>query len=347
MFNKQQRHFLSTLKTISTDQAPTVSNEGLISDILDNVKELFKYRPANHAELTKKAFLVADDKIKSVGKLKKLLKKCFLNDRWLDRHELVSGMVSSKGIANRLCFGDKFNTRNALDQVEQDASDLYKQMQTILTAVRAQHDFVKKEHDRLLRLVGPSLPSQEEVEEEEEAGDGDFAGLIDRRGYDAINQFISDFERDGQYARLSAEHYFASDPKRHPRFGGNWSKNGKLTSDSPKLPDEIPALTRAQIKIAANIVSKWLDDRLHIRFKEDYHCGIDTDGSPFIDTDNSIFWCCLEDTRAGQKWASLVGQEALEQQWRPEDGLDDNLQIAMIGLVEWIGKSIKGRLDSE
>lgn len=348
MLTKSQRRFQNTLDALDRQSATTVSTEGLVSDLIEGFKGLFRYRPAKHGDLAKKALHSNDDKIKSVKKLKKLLQKCFLDDRWLDSHELVTGTVSATGIADRLCFGGRFNERTPFDQVVLDALLLSKEIKSLELAIKAHHDYVTAEHQRLLRLVWSALPDKDEIADEAENGE-DYASLFGYHGYDTIVQFTNHFERSGQNAQLGGEHYYHSKTQPTPRFGGKLSKQGKLIDANPKLPNELPALTRQQIKTAAEIIVKWLESDQHVAAVTDWLVDRGVNADPDLyqaDSTNEIFWQCVGDTSIGKRWASLVSTDALMKEWRPEDELDSNLQIAIVGLIEWMSRSIKGRLAS-
>ena len=348
MLTKSQRHFQNTIDALDRQSAMTVSTEGLVSDLIEGFKGLFRYRPAKHGDLAKKALHSNDDKIKNVKKLKKLLQKCFLDDRWLDSHELVTGTISATGIADRLCFGGRFNERTPLDQVVLDALLLSKEIQSLEQAIKIHHDYVNAEHQKLLRLVWSALPDEDELLDEAEKGE-DYASLFGYHGYGTIVQFTNDFERSGQNARLGGEHYYRSKTQPTPRFGGKLSKQGKLIDANPKLSNELPALTRQQIKTAAEIIVKWIEADQHYATVTEWfdNRGVDADPDVYnLDGVNEIFWLCVNDTAIGKRWASFVSTDALMKEWRPEDELDSNLQIAIVGLIEWMSRSIKGRLAS-
>jgi len=360
---KLQLHFNAALESCDL----SVSQEGLIGDIFGAIRGIFKYRPADHEKLTDKAVNVENNRVLSQSRVRKLMMKCFLNDRWLDSHELVSGEISSYGIANRLAFGDKFNSVNPIDQVVVDARELQAQNDSVGAAMDKNQRWLLEQHNRMLRLVGPGLPHPQALLQLAQNNITDYSRLVPRSVHETLAQVIEDTERNSTYALLSGENFYASESKVMPRFGGMVCRKGNIRPSNVKLPSQLPALNRQQIKAAAAIVLRWIEsDSLNPlnRWAEE-GTGVD-DGTEVLEkifssvlraeayghvdmtrwTTNEIFWACMHNTREGKRWSSLVGHENFLKSWTPTDGRHENLQVAMIGLVEWMGRSIHGRLAS-
>lgn len=358
----------------------TVSQEGMIGDLTNWVRDLFKYTPDDHNKLMGKALTSGQTGIDSSRKLRKLLTKCFADDRWLSHQEFNEGLVVSTYAADVLHFGPQELT-NPIRAVLINSEETIAHMTNVASAASVQAEYLYSRYTALVEecehLVGSVRDEYDQRRKDKAAGQksstwstifGDIvpAMMIKPK----VQRLVREFEEGPQNARLSPEHFWNSAmPKynlfKHSVETGRYGDRQIKVMPNP-APNTLPALKPHEIKELARLVLDWLDrGYLHspagvlqtlVTKKVGYQkmlWSIDTSGwDPDDDwdtdpSDEQLFWYVIELSSEGRKLEDLLSQSKFNKAWLNNSAVFGTLELAAVGIIHWIGASIKGRIASQ
>jgi hypothetical protein len=363
-----------------------VSQEGLIGDMSNWVRDLFKYKPEDHTKLVGKALTSGQAGIDSSKKLRKLLEKCFANDRWLSHQEFYEGPVQSNFATDVLHFGASElhnpiravlanaeevigNMRIVANAAAGHATYLYSRYDALLEDCRYQLDMVRDEYARRRAATQDTTTKKSASTDFFSTLLGDILPgfMIDPK----VERLVKELEHGQQNARLGPENFWNSAAPRYNLFKhsvetGRFGDRQIKVMPGDKIGNTLPALTPQEIKELARLVLEWIDrGLLHspsgvlqnmVSAKVGYDkmlWTINTDGwDPDDDwdtdpSDEQLLWYVIEYGREGRKLEDLLSQSKFNKAWVNNSALFGTMELAAVGIIHWIGASIKGRIPSQ
>lgn len=266
-----------------------VSQEGLVGDMVGWVRDLFKYRPADHNKLVDKALGHARQEIESHRKLRKLLTKCFLDERWLQSQEFIEGEISSTFIAPSLCFGEGV-LKDPYRSLFVNPDQVTNQIMQVADAAAKNVDFVHRRYNDLLKecsggisMVRMAIDERvRKAKAEAEVAESSGGHATTRRSTTTVGDIVMtdvlpalmiknkveravlELTRSSTAQHLSPAHFWDAWRPNLQLYRGRRETGGykSRTVRTSQVTDfaPLPALTREQIRTLAQQITRWLDN---------------------------------------------------------------------------------------
>lgn len=319
MGTKRQQHFTASLESL------TVSQEGILSDVLQRARNLFKRKPTKIDFVKNKA-----QHVTSYGWLNDDKQIYNLLDKWFPHLKVPEGMalkdtVAAGGIAEILSYRGQLDLKDPIGFLRKAMREILGNVAKLGRAVKQESDEVEKFHDQwAAKIVKAS-----------DGGASDTA--LDALLQEAIDALI-------KTRQPNRKPVMAVPAEGISWFGGYRcvadKKNDSLQDVKDKsysAPKELPALTAPQIEDALKLIKEALVDGWSpwsIVYQASY-----------VDhSDGSKFWDVVHDLPNVDEYSSLVYWQSAE--WAYEDVADlDSQHHLVIGLLTWIDRSINGAED--
>ena len=358
------------------DAPVVVSQEGLIGDLTNWVRDLFKYKPTDHNKLIGKALTAGQAEVDSYRKLRKLLQKCFADDRWLSHQEFNVGEVNSTFAASALRFGGQ-PLGNPLASILTNTDRLVTQMSSVAVAAATHSSFLYGKYTDLLHESRSTLSvvraAYEERQRKQAAGEnpksftntllGDIIPSMMLRP--KVERAIREIQVSG--SRLSPQYYWSTVSPRFELFqscvetGGFGARTLRSLKD-PKHSTALPALNARQAKELALLILSWMDKGLlgspeyvlkTLTAQRLPRGGVENIDTYVLDLENEhgtdpsdeeLFWFVLDRFAEGRELEGMLDADHFASDWVNNSAVFTSLETAAVGIIHWIGASIKGRL---
>jgi hypothetical protein len=373
LYTKSQQRFIATLESLE------VSQEGLVGDVITWISSLFSYTPPDHKKLVGKAFNKEQSEIKNVSKLRKALKSCFSDRRWLSHQEFVESDIDATLFASKLVYGAGDFT-NPFESVQLGADRTVNSLLEIFQASRREAEQIKACYERALADLRPITRLGVEVQQEninnyKDGSERSKASFLQTVVGDIIpsvvvNRRVTRLVDELQWIKekhTSASAFWDRKPnyelfEAKSETGGFGSR--KVSSLATKLPTTLPALNSEQILTLSNLLISWIDSgylyapkgvlgaALEGDAKYGWSWGLanQTAWDPENDDDpdeEEMFWYFVEySTRQEYVLKDLLDRKKFMDRWINDSALFTTLTHPAVGIVHWMGASIKGRLAS-